>query len=117
MKRLENRMTAVILLGFLFILLPWPGLHSQDQPGAVGETAQAAEAQQEKGETQEDVIHPGPRNIQERWSIAVFLVWMWFSIAVLLSFIRLLVREADRVHELDLYGLRESRKGGPPSDG
>jgi hypothetical protein len=116
-KGLANRLAAVILLGFFFVLSPWAGLHSQDQSGAAGETAQTAGLLQEGEEIQEDVIHPGPQNIQERLSIAVFLAWMWFSIAVLLYFIRLLVREVDRVHKLDLYGLRESRKSGPPSDG
>lgn len=110
-------MTAGILLGFLFLLSPWMGVFSQDQPAAVGDTAQAAGALQEQEEIREEVIHPGPQNIKERWSIGVFLAWMWFSIAVLLYFIRLQIREADRVHELNLYGLNESREGGPPSDG
>ncbi len=117
MKRLIKKMTAVALLGSFFALFPWTGICGQDQPVALGEAARAAGTLQDPGETQEEVIHPGAQNIRERWSIAVFLVWMWVSIAVLLYFIRLLIREADRVHELDLYGLKKPREGGPPSDG
>lgn len=49
------------------------------------------------------VIHPGPQNIVEKIGIYVFLAWIWISIVVLTYFLRLKVKEADRLHELKFY--------------
>ena len=63
-------------------------------------------------EAPEEVLHPGPKDLKERWSIYVFVAWMWFSITVLIYFIRLHIREADRVLDLDYYGLEKPNKNG-----
>jgi len=36
-------------------------------------------------------------------AVYVILAWVWLSIAVLLGFLRLRVREADRVHRMGLF--------------
>ncbi len=64
-------------------------------------------------EAPEEVLHSGPKDFKERWSIYVFVAWMWFSIAVLVYFIKLHIREADRVLDLDYYGLKKPQKNGP----
>lgn len=64
-------------------------------------------AQQEiNPETQNEVraeVQPGPQDVVERVEIYVFLVWIWISIVVLIYFLRLKVKEADRLYELKYY--------------
>lgn len=64
-------------------------------------------AQQEiNPESQNEVradIQPGPQDIVEKVGIYVFLVWIWISIVVLIYFLRLKVKEADRLYELKYY--------------
>jgi len=49
------------------------------------------------------VVHPGPQDIVEKVGIYVFLAWVWISIVVLIYFLRLKVKEADRLYELKYY--------------
>jgi hypothetical protein len=62
---------------------------------------------------------PGPdkpaaaRPAKERMAVNVILAWVWLSIAVLLGFLRLRVREADRVHRMGLQRAGEGPRGGP----
>jgi hypothetical protein len=84
---------AILLLGFTSAF----AASGQGREEGVTAAAQAGVSPQEADEAPAEVIHPGPRNLKEKWGIGVFLVWMWLSIAVLVSFIRLQIREADRV--------------------
>lgn len=62
---------------------------------------------------------PGPdkpaaaRPAKERMAVNVILAWVWLSIAVLLGFLRMRVREADRVHRMGLQRAGEGPPGGP----
>jgi hypothetical protein len=84
---------ALFLLGFAPVFAG----SGRAQTEAVALTAQEDESPQETGEAPAETIRPGPQNLKEKWGIGVFLVWLWLSIAVLVSFIRLQIREADRV--------------------
>jgi hypothetical protein len=61
------------------------------------------EVKQEAQLDEKPVIHPGPQNIVEKIGIYVFLAWIWISIVVLTYFLRLKVKEADRLYELRFY--------------
>ena len=45
-----------------------------------------------------DKLVPSPANIKESTAIYVFLGWMWLSIVVLIYFLRLKVKEIDRLY-------------------
>lgn len=45
-------------------------------------------------------IVPGPKNIRESTGIYVFVSWMWLCIVVLIFFLKLKIRELDRLLEL-----------------
>jgi hypothetical protein len=53
------------------------------------------------------------RPAKERMAVYVILAWVWLSIAVLLGFLRIRVREADRVHRMGLHRAGEGPPGVP----
>jgi len=72
----------------------------------------AQQAEQEKTETtQEEVsekIVPGPQGIKESTGIYVFITWVWLAILVLVYFLRLKIKEVDRL--LEIRFLSEKKK-------
>jgi hypothetical protein len=54
-------------------------------------------------QTQSEKIIGVPQNIKEASRIYVFLGWMWVSIAVLIYFFRLKIKEADRLYEIKFF--------------
>lgn len=54
-------------------------------------------------ETMGDKIVPGPASLKEKTGIYVFLAWMWLSILVLVFFLRLKVKEVDRLYRLEFF--------------
>lgn len=72
----------------------------------------AQQVKQEKtGTTQEEVsekIVPGPQGIKESTGIYVFIVWVWLAILVLVYFLRLKIKEVDRL--LEIRFLSEKKK-------
>lgn len=95
---------GVLAIAALLSVLGSGRLESQAQDGAVAPDAQAAVAQP----TAETGVAPRPP--RERMEVAVLLVWVWLSIAVLFWIVRQKVREADRVSRL---GLKRPAGPGP----
>ncbi|GEM_PF-3296938 len=58
-------------------------------------------------------VRPAPLTPREKVGLPVFLAGLWLTIAFLLYFLRLRVREADRVFRTGFYGKPEGH-GGPP---
>ncbi len=56
----------------------------------------------QKEEDQERIV-PSPKNIKERTAIYVFLGWMWLSILVLVYFLRLKIKEVDRLFLIKFF--------------
>jgi len=48
-------------------------------------------------------LKAGPKNIKEKTAVFVFLAWTWLLVGMLVYFIRLKIKEADRVHEIRFY--------------
>jgi hypothetical protein len=48
-------------------------------------------------------VTDSPQNIKEETGIFVFVGWMWLSIIVLIFFLRLKIREADRLFHLNFF--------------
>lgn len=44
-----------------------------------------------------------PQDIKEKTGILVFVAWMWISIAVLVYFLRLKIKETDRLYSIKYF--------------
>ena len=67
--------------------------------------------QEKTGTIQEEVpekIVPGPQGIRESTGMYVFIAWMWLAILVLVYFLRLKIKEVDRL--LEIRFLSEKKK-------
>jgi hypothetical protein len=86
-------------------------------PPAAGkqEAKPAAKPAAKKGEEKRtETIVPAYSDIRQRSATFVFYVWLWFSIAVLIYFLRQWIKEADRVYKAKYYEPEESpRKDNP----
>lgn len=60
-------------------------------------------AQVEKTEEVEETIVPGPKDIKQETSLYVFIGWLWLCIGVCVYFLRLKIKEADRLLLLDYF--------------
>jgi uncharacterized membrane protein YphA (DoxX/SURF4 family) len=94
---------GIILLGALFAA-GWLESAAQEPPPTSLKPAAA-----EPGHGDPAAARPA----KERMAVYVILAWVWFSIAVLLGFLRSRVREADRVHRMGLYRAGEGPAKGP----
>jgi hypothetical protein len=93
------RKRIFVLLVFIFFLLAsfGPVLSSAQQ--VVEETpTDTAQAKKES-----EKIIASPQNIKEKTGILVFVAWIWLSIFVLIFFLRLKIREADRLFRLKFF--------------
>jgi len=48
-------------------------------------------------------IVPSPQNIKQATAIYVFVAWMWLAIIILIYFLRLKIKEVDRLHRLGYF--------------
>lgn len=92
--------TAFLVLAIGVGVLAVAGRAGQDAPKAPVEKPAVEAVSQE--------VHPAFLTPRDKSGAPVFLGWTWLSIGVLLYFLRLKVREADRVY---LTGLYEDTKG------
>jgi hypothetical protein len=79
------------------------------------EAKPAAKPAAKKGEEKRtELVVPAYSDIRQRSAVIVFYVWLWFSIAILIYFLRQWIKEADRVYKAKYYEPEESpRKGNP----
>ena len=91
----------VYLLLLVFFLLVCSGydLARQDMPQEKSQASQS-EKNQEK-------IVSSPKDIKESVGITVFVGWMWLSVCVLVYFLWLKIKEADRLHRLGYFPNKE----------
>ena len=65
--------------------------------------AEVVPGQEEQNPDVEETIVPGPTDVKQATAIYVFLGWIWLSIGILIFFIRLKIKEVDRLHELGYF--------------
>jgi hypothetical protein len=70
--------------------------------------APAAKKPAKKEVVRTEPIVPAFSGIKEQTAVYVFYAWLWLSIAVLIYFLRLWVKEADRVYKAKYYEPEES---------
>lgn len=95
---------GILAITALLSVLGSGRLESRAQVAADAPDAQAAVAQP----TAETAVPPRPP--RDRMEVAVLLVWVWLSIAVLFWIVRQKVREADRLTRM---GLKRPASHGP----
>jgi len=86
----------LIFFGFFFFLF-----FTQSQFGQQAKPAEQGKALEP--EKTPEKITPSPANIKEAVGIYVFLAWMWLSVIVLIYFLRLKIKEADRLHRMGYF--------------
>jgi len=91
---------SFLIIAFL-IMLPvfWTGdscCYAQQK----GSQDQMKAPQEEK---EPDKIAGAPQDVKERTGIWAFFIWIWISIVVLIFFLRLKIKEVDRLHRLRFF--------------
>jgi hypothetical protein len=94
--------SALLALAFGAVLVPLAGLAFQAAPKSVAK-APAVEGKPEE-------VHSALVSPREKNAAPAFLAWTWLTIGVLLYFLRLKIREADRVFRTGLYGAPQGHK-------
>ena len=90
----------LLLLVFFLVFFSGYDLAQQDTPE---EQSQAAQAEKEK-------IVPSPKNIKESTGITVFVGWIWLAVFVLVFFLRLKIKEVDRLYKLGYFSQKKKKK-------
>jgi hypothetical protein len=95
-----------------------PAAQQGAKPEAAPAGAQAAPAAKKPAkkapEKRTETIVPAFSGIKEKTAVYVFYGWLWLSIVVLIYFVRLWVKESDRVYHAKYYEPVESpRKDNP----
>ncbi|MFP4082389.1 MAG: hypothetical protein ACLFVG_06485 [Candidatus Aminicenantes bacterium] len=69
----------------------------------------SAKNQEQKMQTEEpeEKVVVSPQDIKEETGVYVFLGWLWLSIFVLIYFLRLKIKEVDRLHHLKFFNHTE----------
>jgi len=73
--------------------------------------AQQVVQEEKTGTNQEEIpekIVPGPQGIKESTGMYVFIAWVWLAILVMVYFLRLKIKEVDRL--LEIRFLSEKKK-------
>lgn len=96
MKRVVVFLFAIFLLGFVFSFGRTEVSADREAP-----SFQRSRGDQEKSEI--ETIVPGPKDVKQATAIYVFLGWIWLSIGILIFFIRLKIKEVDRLHRLGYF--------------
>jgi hypothetical protein len=72
------------------------------------QVAQEEKTEMTKEHESQDKIVSGPKDIKESTGIYVFVSWMWLAIVVLIYFLKLKIKEVDRLFEIRyLYGKKK----------
>lgn len=96
---------SFLLAAFLFLLLlSWVGVSycSVEQDVAQAKTS----TPQEKEEPEK--IVGAPQDAKQKTGILVFVGWMWISVFVIIYFLRLKIKEADRLYRLRFFSAKKN---------
>lgn len=89
----------LLLLVFFLVFFSSYDLAQQDMSE---EQSQAAQAQKEK-----EKIVPSLKNIKESTDSTVFVGWIWLAVFVLVFFLRLKIKEVDRLYRLGYFSQKK----------
>jgi hypothetical protein len=96
---------SFLFLGFLFLfLLAWIGA---PYCPAQQDAEQAVTSDLQEKQEPEKIIGV-PQDIKQKTGIWVFVVWMWVSILVPIYYLRLKIKEADRLYRLRFFSAKKN---------
>ncbi len=95
-KKVAVPLYAIFFLAFVFSI-------GQAEFIAGREAPSIQKGQGDRVEDDVETIVPAPSGIQQATAIYVFLGWIWLSIGVLIFFLRLKIKEVDRLHKLGFF--------------
>jgi len=93
-----GKRVLVLTVLFCFLLVSFSPLLNPAQ-----QTVEEPQKDTAQSEEESEKIVASPQNIKEETGIFVFVGWMWLSIFVLVFFLRLKIREADRLFRLKFF--------------
>lgn len=94
-----------LIVAFLFLfLLLWVGVF---YCSAQQDVAQAQTSTPQEKEEPEKIVG-APQDAKQKTGILVFIAWMWISVFVIVYFLRLKIKEADRLYRLRFYSAKKS---------
>ncbi len=96
MKRVVVSLFAIFLLGFVFSF-------GRTGSSVVQRAPFFQQALGDQDESEVETIVPGPKDVKQATAIYVFLGWIWLSIGILIFFLRLKIKEVDRLHRLGIF--------------
>jgi len=96
MKRIAVSLFAIFMLAFVFSIGQAAVIFGQEAPSL-------QRGQEDRVEDAVEVIVPAPTDIKQTTAIYVFLGWIWLSIVILIFFLRLKIKEVDRLYELGFF--------------
>ncbi len=73
----------------------------------------SAKIQTAQAQPKPEEIVSGPQNIKERTAVYVFLGWIWLSIVVLVCYLRLKIKEIDRLYDLRFFSAADQPEENP----
>ncbi len=94
-KRTKELSALAVLVSLFVLFVVHCGFSQQVIP-----EEESLKSQKEKSQ---EIIVPSPKNIKEKTAIYVFLGWMWLLILVLIYFLRLKIKEVDRLLLLKFF--------------
>jgi len=101
---IKKRPSLLLAAFFFLLLLSWIGVSycSVEQDVIQAQTS----TPQEKEEPEK--IISAPHDAKQKTGIWVFVAWMWISVFVLIYFLRLKIKEADRLYRLRFYSAKKN---------
>ncbi len=96
MKRVVVFLFVIFLMGLVFSF-------GRTEVSTTREAPSFQQSREDQDESEIETIVPGPKDARQATAIYVFLGWIWLSIGILIFFIRLKIKEVDRLHELGFF--------------
>ena len=97
MRKGTSRSAAVLLIA-VFLCIVSSAFFPDVQLNAQEQNPERKPPQEKQEKT-----YPGFKDIKEKTGVYVFIAWLWLSVLVLVFFLRLKIKEADRLHEVGFY--------------
>lgn len=96
---------SFLFLAFFFLFLfAWIGT---PYCPAQQDAEQAVTSDPQEKQEPEKIIG-APQDIKQKTGVWVFFAWMWVSILVLIYFLRLKIKEADRLYRLRFFSAKKN---------
>jgi hypothetical protein len=101
----KRKRIALVLATFLFFFfLAWIG----SSYGAGQQEADQILPVEQQEENVPEKIVGAPQDAKQKTGIWVFVAWMWISVLVLIFFLRLKIKEVDRLYRLRFFSAKKN---------